>query len=332
MSNLPILPKPPEGVQLGLKCPQSVLYNDLGFRGCLPSGFRRVYGIDHAFTYIAIDGGVKSLDLTNSEFMRKLSPELKADVVAQKYITTTARNIRQLIRTAQIVSSPTRWRCEPPGWLTPHWQKSHLRQDLLDDLNLYWDAYEDHAICMYLFWGVENFVVNNLINELAKAGFQEEVVAGLPTFVVSPEPNWFVSEQKNLEILKSRFANGADDEAVWAAASFHADTFGITYTPYNLGNSLSGADVVARLKQPAVPMKSDIKPLDAFPEHIARLGELVRELTFWKQERTDTLSVADRYAAPMYKKLSELLDIPVNLIYFMTRNEITEAINGNRVE
>jgi|GEM_PF-3509370 len=315
MSNLLPLPKAPEGVQLGLKCPQSVLYIDLGLRGCTAAGFRRIYGVDHEFKYISMDDGVKCFDLTNSEFIRKLSPELKADIVAQKFITTMSRNIRKLVRTAQIVSSPTRWR------------GSHLRQDLLEDLNTYWDAYEDHANCMYLFWGIENFVMDSLTHELLKAGFEEEVNSGLPNFIIPSEPNWFALEEQNLEILKSRFADDTESESALEAGTFHANTFGIIYTPYNLGTRPSGEDTVKHMKQPTVETKSNLKFLDDFPEHIIRLGELVRELAFWKSERTDTLSIADHYATPMYKALSDLLGIPVNLIYFMTRDELTDAIN-----
>ena len=316
MSTLPTYPAPPKGVQLGLKCPQSVLYMDLTLRGSIEPVFRRNYGINHAFKYIIYDSIEKCFDFTSDELMRKLSPELKADVIAQKFITITERNVRRLIRTAQIVSSPTRWR------------KSHIRQDLLEDLNAYWDAYEDHANAMYVFWGVEHFVVNSLIDELRKAGFQTEVDNALPTFIITPEPNWFAWEQQNLEVLKTRFADETDDKAILAAATSHANTFGITYTPYNLGNRPSGEDIVAKMKQPPSPVKKDIKSLDGFPEHIARLGELVRELAFWKTERTDTLSIADYYAAPMYKALSDLLEIPTNLIYFMTRDEITQALTG----
>ena len=318
MSALPILPKPPKGVQLGLKCPQSVLYIDLGFRGCTAPAFRRIYGIDFAFDYIVYDSSEKCFNLVNSEFNRQLSPELKPDVVAQKYITVTAQNIRKLIRTAQTVSSPTRWR------------SSHLRQDLLEDLNAYWDAYEDHCASMYLFFGVENFVGNCLIDELRKASFQEEVDKGLPSFIVTSEPNWFALEQQNLEVLKSRFADVTDDEIILAAATYHANTFGIVNNSYNLGvhPSPSANEIAIKMKKPAIPISHDIKPLDGFPEHIVRLGELMRELAFWKGERTDTLSIADYYATPMYTALSELLDIPTNLIYFMTRNEITQAITG----
>lgn len=321
MSTLQTLPKPPKGVQLGLKCPQSVLYIDLGFRGCTSSAFRRNYGINFAFDYIVYDCAEKCFNLVNSEFNRQLSPELKPEEVAQKYITVTSRNIRRLVRTAQTVSSPTRWR------------SFHLQKDLLEDLNMYWDAYEDHAASMYLFFGVEYFVGNCLIDELHKAGFKDEVDKGLPSFIVTSEPNWFALEQKNLELLKSRFADVNNDEVISSVATFHANTFGIVNNPYNLGvhPTPTGSEIAVKMKQPSAPINHDIKSLDGFPAHIARLGELMRELAFWKGERTDTLSIADYYATPMYKALSDLLNIPKNLIYFMTRDEITRGIVGEGV-
>lgn len=313
------LPKPPEEVKFGLKCPQSVLYIDLGFRGCLAPTFRRIYGIEYAIKCIVYDSTEKYFTFTDNEFNRQLSPDLKADVIAEKYIATTARNARKLIRTANIVSSPTRWRT------------SHLKEDLLEDLNAYWDAYEDHANSMYVFWGVEHFVMDSLIEELCKAGLEEEVKNGLPTFIIPSEPNWFVLEQQNLEILKSRFRDSNDDKAILDAATFHKDTFGIVYTPYNLGNRPSGIEIVTHMKEPAVSIKNNVKSLEGFPEHIVILGELVRQLAFWKGERTDTLSIADYYATPMYEKLSELLEVPTNLIYFMTRDEITLAITDAKI-
>jgi len=315
VSGLPPLPKPPEGVQLVLKCLQSVLNSDLSFRGNRASVFRRIYGIDFAFEYFVYNCGEKYFDSTSDRFCKQLSTELNPDVVAQKYITAMGRNARKLIRTAQIVSSPTRWR------------KSYLRQDLLEDLTSYWDAYEEHSTAMPTFWIVEPFVVNALINELRKSGYHQEVDDGLPSFIMSSEPNWFALEQKNIEVLKSRFANESDNQ-IESAASFHADTFGIWYTPYNLGTPPSTDKVLANIKQPSVQSKCDIEPLDRFPKHIIRLGELVRELAFWKSERVDILSIADHYATPMYEMLSDLLELPRDLIYYMTRDEITWSIKS----
>lgn len=314
MSKLPVLPNPPKGVQLGLKCPQAVLFLDLTFRGNLAPVFQKVYGINYSPSYIAYDATEKSWDFTNNEFNRYISPELNAEKVAQKFITTTHRTAKQLIRIAQIVSSPSRWR------------KSHIKQDLLEDLNLYWNTYEEHTICSYVFWAVEHLLMDSLTDELNKAGFKTEVESGLPTFIFPSDPNWFALESQDLEVLKSRFSNTGEEEMKKAAA-FHAEMFGFMSTPYQLGTRTSCEDMFARMKQAiAPPVENKMKPLDGFPENIMRLGELVRELAYLKSERIDTYALADFYATPMYKCLSDVLGIPLNLIFCMTRDEITRAI------
>jgi len=321
MSSLPPLPKPPTGVAYALTVPQSVLFADLSLRGSLPSVFRRIFGIEYAPAYIVVDDGAMWWDFSsNDPFNRQLSSELKPDEVAQKFITVTARTARNLVRTAQIVSSPARWR------------GSHLGQDLLEDLNAYWDAYEDHMSSLYTFWNVENLLTDSLINELSKASFRAEIDAGLPTFVAPSEPNWFALEQQNLAVLKSRFADSPENKATLDAASYHAEMFGFLLAPFNLGKPPSSADIVTRMKQLAVSASSgrDIKVLDGLSKSLLRLGELERELTFWKTERLDAFTLADKYAAPMYEAMSGLLDLPPNLMFSMTRDELARAVSSKR--
>ena len=315
MSLLPTVPPPPEGVTFNHNILQSVLFNDLGFRGNRSSIFRRVYGIAYSPAYVLYDDTAKWWDISiDNPFSRLLSPELKPDIVAQKYITTTARTARQLVRIAQIVSSPIRWR------------KHQLKQDLMEDLNSLWDAYEEHMTCLYTFWNVEGLLTNSLMNELAKNGFQEEINTGLPSFIVPSEPNWFMLEQQNLAILKSRFSDSSEDRL--DAVSYHIDVFGFLFTPFHLGVLPSGSDVAARMNQLAVNETKQCNriQLDGMPENLARMCELVQELAFWKQERQDAFALADKYAAPMYKTLSALLEIPLNLMFTMTRDELTQAV------
>ena len=78
MSQLPPLPKPPEGVKYLLTCSQSVLFTDLLLRGNGPSVYRRVYGIDYTYSYYVYDGGEIRHDFP-SNFKRHLSSELKPD-------------------------------------------------------------------------------------------------------------------------------------------------------------------------------------------------------------------------------------------------------------
>jgi phosphoenolpyruvate synthase/pyruvate phosphate dikinase len=321
LNTLPSLPKPLEGVAYALTVPQSVLFADLSFRGCLSSVFQRIFGINYEPNYIVVDDGAMRWDYSNGDpFNKQLSSELEPVEVAQKFITVTARTARRLIRTAQIVSSPSRWR------------NSHLKQDLLEDLDAFWNAYEDHMSSLYTFWNVENLLTDSLIDELNKSGMRTEVETGLPTFIVPAEPNWFALEQQNLAIIKSRFADSSEDKASLNAASRHADEFGFLLAPFNLGTPPTGNDVVARMKQLATSasVRQEIKPLDGLSKTLIRLGELERELTFWKTERLDAFALADQFAAPMYKTLSELLELPLDLMFSMTRDELTRAVSDVR--
>jgi len=281
--------------------------------------FSRIFGIDYAPGYIVYNGGAMRWDFSdNDPFNMCLNPELKPDIVAQRFITSTARTSRRLVRTAQMVSSPSRWR------------KSYLKQDLLLDLNSYWDAYEDHLSHLYKFWNVETLLTNSLVDELSSAGFQDEINAGLPTFIVPSEPNWFMLESQNLKALKLRLVDSCDDNAILDTVSFHAEIYKFLSTVYNLGTPPSDADIVSRMKQldTSISTQVGLKPLNDYPEKIARLGELERELTFWKTERLDATALSDFYVTKtMYRTLSDLLNIPLDLMFCMTREELTRAIS-----
>jgi len=172
---------------------------------------------------------------------------------------------------------------------------------------------------------VENLLTNSLVSELSVEGFKQEIDSGLPTYVVSSEPNWFVFEQQNLSMLKSRFI-GSSDEFSKKAATLHAEKFGFVFAPFNLGTPPSGDEVFSRIKQFSTQTRPDIKCLDGVSKRIERLGELERELTFWKTERLDACALADQYATPMYKALALLLELPFDLVFSMTRSELTKAI------
>jgi phosphoenolpyruvate synthase/pyruvate phosphate dikinase len=316
MANLPVLPKHLEGVSNALTCPQSVLFTDLSLRGNLKPVFQRIHGIVHLPEYIVYNGGAMRWDFSdNDPFTKLLSPELDPVVVAQKFITTTGRTSRRLVRTAQMVSTPTRWR------------STHLNEDLLTDLKIYWDAYEDHLSCLYKFWNVETLLTKSLVDALTSAGYQSELNAGLPTFIVPSEPNWFMLEAQNLKAIKSRLDKCKNDD-IEKAISYHSEMFKFLSTVYNLGNAPSIIDVMYRMKEMDVTndAQNELKSLYEFPSNIARLGELERELTFWKSERLDATALADYYAIPMYNNVSALLDIPYELVFCMTRDELTKSL------
>jgi len=306
------LPLKPQGVKYALKVPQSVLFSDLSLRGSLALIFAKVFGVQYQPEYISIDNDVMHWDYSaDGAFNKCLCVELNPEVVAQKFITTVGRTSRNLIRTAQVVSIQSRWREE------------HFVKDLLADLNTYWDAYEEHHSTLFTFWSVENLLTNSLVEELKKGGFQQEIDLGLATFIVPSEPNWFMTENRNLVVMKQR---GMSNETAMA----YADMFAFLLTPFNLGKPPTAEDIIKRMKG-AVPQSGGanvLPPMTDFPEHIVRLGELVRELTFWKTERIDTFALSDQIAMPMYKAVAEVVKLPVDLVFCMTRDEITKAIRG----
>jgi len=319
MSLLPKLPKAPDGVTFGMSIRQSVLYNDLGFRGNRSIAFRRVYGIDYSPAYISCDNNAKSWDRSkDNNFNRQLCFELNPEVIAQKFISTTARTARQLVRIAMIVSSTMRWR------------KNHIKEDLLEDLNVFWDAYEDHMTCLYTFWNVESLLTSSLIDELVRMGFKDEVSAGLPSFVVPNEYNWFIHEQRDLANIKLRFSDSQTE--LHDAATHHANIFGFLSTPCNIGVAPSGADIIVRMNHIDIPDDNSYtaKRINDFPNNIFKLGILEQELSFWKHERLDAFALSDKYAKPMYNTLSDLLELPIDLMFFMTRDELTRAITNKR--
>ena len=64
-----------------------------------------------------------------------------------------------------------------------------------------------------------------------------------------------------------------------------------------------------------------------------KLGNLYRELVFWKTERFDCYAMGNHYAQTMYNAVAKLLEISTDLVYAMTREELTKAIKGeNAVE
>jgi phosphoenolpyruvate synthase/pyruvate phosphate dikinase len=85
-----------------------------------------------------------------------------------------------------------------------------------------------------------------------------------------------------------------------------------------------------RMKQFVESIENDVPPLEGLPKNLVRLGGLVRELLFWKSERIDAFALGDHYMLPIYKTVADLLELPLDLIFCMTRDELTQAIIGKR--
>lgn len=319
MTSLSPLPVSPPDVRYALTVPQSVTFADLSLRGSTRSVFRRALDADYEPRYIAIDNGAMSWNFTPSDpFVGVLSLGSEVDPVrvAQRFIDLMGRTSRSLVRKAQVLSPATRRR---PG----------SRDDLLADLQDYWNAYEMHMTSLFTFWNVETLVTEALIEALRAEGDSTEINSGLPTFVRPSEPNWFAIEQASLLALKDRVGSKATPEAV-AAAEDHVQRFGFLLAPFNLGDPPTAHMVLDRIRglSAAASLRDAYEPVVGRSSAVESLGELERELTFWKTERLDAFALADSYMLPAYRDVAALLDLDIRTVFCMTRDEMTAALSG----
>lgn len=323
MNNLPDLPNPPHGVKYALTVPQSVLFADLSLRGSQRHVFRRVFNIAYEPSFIAIDDGAMSWDFTvDDPFVRELSPELDiSGTVVPRFLEAMGRTSRTLIRTAIIVSKSSRRRT------------AHLAEDISADLNSYWDAYESHMASLFTFWNVETVLTDELISALRRDGRNDEVDSGLPTFIVPSESNWFALEQSNLATLQARFGATPSPDSLHAAAD-HRDVFGFLLAPFNLGSPPSAESVLERMSTLKVTSAQRSSPVSLanFAADVRHLGQLERELTFWKTERLDTFALADQIVRPLYEQAAEHLKIAYASLFAMRRQEIDDSLQGRPID
>ena len=206
-----------------------------------------------------------------------------------------------------------------------------MQADLLHDLGAFWDAYEDHMATLYTFWNVENLLTESLIDALRDGGFSQEIADGLPTFIRPSERNWFSYEQSNLAVLQERFGDN-QSEVVKRAAQDHVNTFGFLLAPFNVGNLPTANEALKRMASLKVsPTRIvDSPSMNNFPTDVQALGHLERQLSFWKTERLDAFALGDAIARPLYEDLAQYLQMPLYLVFSMTREEIERAIEGAR--
>lgn len=323
MTELRTLPKAPSGVQYALTVPQSVMFADLSLRGSKREVFRRVFGINYEPKYIAIDyGGAMSWDYTQTDpFIAALAmssdPLEKPESVTLRFIETMGRTSRFLVRTAQIVGPQSRRR------------NTEKCEDLLEDLNLFWDAYEAHMSSLFTFWNVETLITDALVESLRQEGKEDEIESGLPTFIRPSEPNWFLLEQSNLFTLKQRLSPSSSSE-LRTAATDHAEEFGFLLAPFNIGEPPTPEMVVDRMKSvsQAAPARELYEPIVGYSPRTTWLGYLERQLSFWKTERLDSFALADARALSIYRAAAEKLGVPIDAVFLMTRNELSGSLAG----
>jgi len=296
------------------------MFADLSLRGSQRTAFERTLGLDYEPEYIAIDDGAMSWNFSETDtFVERLGYR-DALTTSQRFITLMGRTSRSLERTALVVAGPGR-------------RRQGVSADVLQDLAHLWDAYEQHMTSLFTFWNVEELLSGALVDKLRERGMQHEIDAGLPSYIRPSETNWFALEQRNLAVLKSRFGNAPDSGLLATAASDHAALFGFLLAPFNLGSLPTADDVLPRIRDLAET--SSLEPVgiepgqEDFDAELSRLGELERELSFWKTERLDAFARADALARPVFEDAAAILGLGLERVFAHTRQELTDALSEN---
>jgi phosphohistidine swiveling domain-containing protein len=320
------LPTAPHGVKYALTVPQSVLFADISLRGNRPAAFREVFGVDFALNYIVIDDGAMSWDFTgDARFAQALFGTSEPVASVRRFIAAMGTTARAVERTSWLLASPTT-------------RRPRSVEDVLQDLREYWDAYERHMTSLFTFWNVEELMSESLAHELRDAGRHEDIQSGLQRFLQPSETNYFALERRRLRRLAKRFGGAHDqtDPDIRAALEQHVADFGFLLAPFNLGAPPSVSSLLERLNDPTLTATSDnghlldVRPdtLIDLPDRLRELGLLAQELTFWKTERLDVMSLGDARSAGLYRSAAYLLSVPIEQLFAMRRDEIEHSLQA----
>jgi len=315
------LPSPPPGVRYALTVPQSVLFADLSLRGSRRKAFEEVFGTKFELDYIVIDDGAMSWDFTGDvAFSRALFADTDATRCVRRFVAAMGATARAVEKTSWLLASNET-------------RRAGNAEDLLFDLREYWAAYERHMTSLFTFWNVEELLSNALTQMLKENDLQSEIDAGLDRFLVPSETNYFALERRSLERLAARFDGEAKGgEVLELALQRHVNDFGFLLAPFNLGKPPSVESLNERLeevpKDAATAALFDGRPgpLAGIPEPVRELGFLAQELTFWKTERLDVMSLADSRAADLYSSTAESLSLETDQLFAMRRDEIEASL------
>ncbi len=315
-------PDAPLGVKYALTVPQSVLFADLSLQGNLREYFVEAMGLDYEPAYIAIDaGGAMSWNYDNDTVFNTAftSDRSIADAVTA-FIATMGTTARKLDRRSTLGVAALR--------------RQGNADDVLADLQEFWHAYKLHMTSLFTFWNAEALLGKAIADEVQAAGLDADQ-AELDKFIKSRETNQFVRERRLFERLVQRFAGSepvtkenATPELI-AALQHHAREFSFLLTPFNLGNKPTADALLERVAEvqssPTTEAEPKLPDLPTTPQ-LKKLIDLLQQLTFWKNERLDVLSMADARMELLYQAAAEVLDIPLNTLFAMTCSEIEQSL------
>ena len=331
---LPPQPTPPLGVKYALTVPQSVLFADLSLQGNRREYFMKAMAIDYEPQYIVIDRGAMSWNYDRDDaFYTALTRGGSLSWAINTFISTMGSTHRLLDRVSRIVSASDI-------------RRQQSRVNISEDLNELWHAYKLHMVSLFTFWNVEQLLSATLIEQLMASGHQDEVRRGLSRFFQPRDPNYFVLERRQLQRLADRFylsaashANLVPDSQLVNAIQRHIRIFGFLLSPFNVGGAPTVDDVLRRLKnvrrsesvEQAAPLLEHVDVFEDLTPDLQVLGQLAVQLSFWKTERLDVLSLADSRAHDLYLEAAAVLSIPLETLFAMTCTEILDSLAGGPV-
>ncbi len=318
-------PKPPKGVKYALSVPQSVLSAELECQAYTHQYIKAGLQIDYEMNYIIIDtGGAMSWNYDSDQaFNTALIGEGTAHDGIKRFIVAMGTTSRKLLRRSELGSASLR--------------RPTNVEDLIQDLANYWQVRKLHMTSLCPFWNVEQLLIGLIDEELKRVGMSNST-AELGKFMRPAETNQFARERRSFKRLVKRFAADSDkpSTALVAALRQHANEFNFLLTPYNLaGDPQTVEKLLARVAETrnlinksnnldSVDQKND--SLDGLPYGLKQLALTARDLTFWKNERLDSMSLADALVAPMYQAAADILQLPTNELFAMTAHEITQSL------
>ena len=327
-TKLKLAPMPPTGVKYVLTVPQSVLFAELSLQGNRREFFMEAMGLDYEPSYIAIDtGGAMSWNYDNdAEFNTVFIQDRSIDDAVASFIAAMGTTARKLDRRSSLGSSTVRRRGNSV--------------DILEDLLEFWHAYKLHMTNLFIFWNVEALLGHVISHEMQTIGFSTDNTK-FDKFVKSKETNQFIRERRIFEKLVRRFAdtetvtsqNASPD--LLAALEHHIREFSFLLTPFNLGSKPSAVDLLERVSQVQSSRLSTEQvqtvQIDTATPRLKKLLDMLQQLTFWKNERLDALSMADARMEPLYQAISEGLSVPLDMLFAMTSDEIVQSLENNKV-
>ncbi len=328
---LPPIPKAPAGVKYALTVPQSVLFAELSLQGNKREFFRAAMQIDYELGYVIKDAdGAISWNYDNDEvFYRAFVDNDDPHVAVRRFTTVMGTTARKLMRRSELGFGVFR--------------RPANAEDIIEDLSDYWRVYKLHMTCLFTFWNVEQILVEVMTEQLKKEGLYSNT-DDVAQFIRPAETNQFARERRSFERLVWRFSDGSNKPSsqLLAALRHHALTFNFLLNPSFSPASDNQDDhaLLERVAETRQALAQQTKP-DGTNEEIALLNDLpttikhlaltARDLTFWKNERIDVMSLADALIAPLYDETAKMLGLSPADLFAMTSGEIQQSLLRGKV-